>query len=111
MPAGSNSAKISLRRSIMNMQFAYITWAVVFIAYATVALMRWSVARREDDHLHFADSEQQLLASQTSLAHKLDVLDRWKTLLLVATLVLGVVIGATHAYMVWQQSSSAVRMS
>lgn len=95
----------------MNMQFAYVMWAVVFIAYATVAFMRWGLARREDDHLHFADSEQQLLASQVTLAHKLEVLDRWKVVLLVATVLFGIVIAAAHAYIVWQQSATSGRVS
>jgi hypothetical protein len=95
----------------MNMQLAYVAWAVVFIAYVSVALMRWGAGKREDDHLHFSDSEQQLVASQAGIAHRLDVLDRWKTALLVATIFFGIAIGAAHAYLMWQQSVTKVQYS
>ena len=63
----------------MNMQLLLALWAAIFAAaLAIVVLMRWKLGRREDDHLHFADSEQQLVAVQANIAHKLDVLDRWK---------------------------------
>lgn len=55
--------------------------------------MRWNLGRREDDHLHFSDGEQQLVVTQTSIAHKLDILDKWSKVLLTATIVSGVVIG------------------
>ena len=95
----------------MNMELVYVAWGVVFAAYAAIALTRWGVGKREDDHLHFRESEQQLVSNQAGIAHKLDVLDRWKTALLVGTVLLGLAIGAIQAYVVWQQSATAVRMS
>ena len=89
----------------MDMQLLLFVWFAIVVAYGTVALMRWIIGRREDDHLHFADSEQQLLATQTSVAHKLDVLDRWKTALLILTVLSGIVIAVLHAYVFWHDSA------
>ena len=94
----------------MNMQLLFGVWAAIFAAYAIVALMRWNLGRREDDHLHFADSEQQLVATQTTIAHKLDVLDRWRTVLLTLTIVSAVIIGLLEIYIVWQSTSTTVRV-
>jgi hypothetical protein len=90
----------------MNLQLFVSIWAAIFAAYAIVVLMRWKVGRREDDHLHFADSEQQLVAVQASIAHKLDVLDRWKTALLTLTIVSAVILGGVYVYLSWQASST-----
>ena len=94
----------------MNTQLMIGVWVAVFAAYAIVALMRWNLGRREDDHLHFADSEQQLVAVQANIAHKLDVLDRWKTGLLILTVVTAVLIGALHIYMSWQATTSRIEV-
>ena len=93
----------------MNMQLLLGIWVAIFAAYATVAVMRWNLGKREDDHMHFADSEQQLVAKQVSIAHKLDVLDRWKAALLTLTILSGILIGALHIYL--QATSRAVRLS
>jgi Mg2+/citrate symporter len=95
----------------MNTQLLLGVWAAICAAYVTVALMRWNLGKREDDHLHFADSEQQLVTAQSSIAHKLDVLDRWKAALLMLTIVSGLIIGALHVYFVWQATTSTVRTS
>jgi hypothetical protein len=95
----------------MNMQLLLALWAAIFAAYAIVVLMRWKLGRREDDHLHFADSEQQLVAVQANIAHKLDVLDRWKTALLTLTIVSAIVLGALHIYLSWQATSTTIQMN
>ena len=91
----------------MMMQLLVAVWVAVFAAFVTVALMRWIIGRREDDHLHFADGEQQLVTAQSGIAHKLDVLDRWKAVLLTVTIVLAIIIGAIRFYMVWSSSSTS----
>jgi hypothetical protein len=94
----------------MNMQLLLGIWAAIFAAYAIVVLMRWNLGRREDDHLHFADSEQQLVATQANIAHKLDVLDRWRSALLMVTIGAALLIGAVHVYKTWEEGSSTVQM-
>jgi hypothetical protein len=90
----------------MNLQLLLGLWVAIFLAYATVALMRWNVAKREDDHIHVADYDQQLISTQSSVAHKLDVLDRWKMALLILTIVSALIIGGLHVYNFWMQTSS-----
>jgi hypothetical protein len=74
-----------------------------FAGYAAVAMMRWSLGRREDDHLHYSDREQPLIAAQAAMARKLDVLDRWKSLLLAGTILVGLAAIALHMYNMWSK--------
>lgn len=90
----------------MSLQLLLGLWVVIFLAYATVWFLRWNVAKREDDHIHVSDYDQQLISTQSSIAHKLDVLDRWKTALLILTIVFALVIGGLHVYNFWMQTSS-----
>ena len=95
----------------MMMELLVALWATICAAFATVAVMRGIIGRREDDHLHFADSEQQLVTVQSGVAHKLDVLDRWRAVLLALTVVLAIVIGALHFYTVWRSTGTGVAIS
>ena len=94
----------------MNIQLLLGLWAAIFLSYAAVTILRWNAGKQEDDHLHVLDSEQ-MIASQTSIAHKLDVLDRWKTALLILTIVSAVAIGALQVWRVWQESGSTAQFS
>jgi hypothetical protein len=94
----------------MNMQLLLGVWGAILGAYVSVAILRWNLGKREDDHLHVLDSEQ-LITSQTAIAHKLDVLDRWKTALLILTIVSAVAIGALQVWRVWQDSGSTAQFS
>jgi hypothetical protein len=94
----------------MNMQLLLGAWAVLLCAYGIVAVMRWNLGRREDDHLHFSDSEQQLVATQTTIAHRLEVLDRWSTILLIVTIVSAVVIGGLYVYLSWDATRTTVQV-
>jgi hypothetical protein len=94
----------------MNMQILLGVWAAIFVAYGSIAFMRWNLGKQEDDHLHVLDSEQ-LITTQTTIAHKLDVLDRWKTALLILTIVSAVAIGAMQVWNMWQQSSNTPMFS
>jgi hypothetical protein len=89
----------------MNLNILLVAWGLVLLALATLTLVRYNLGRREDDHLHFSDSERQLVAVQATYAHKLDVLDRWKTGLIILAVVSGLLILGYHAYTVWQQGA------
>lgn len=95
----------------MNTQLLLTIWAAIAAAYAIVVLMRWKIGRQEDDHLHFSDSEQQLVATQAATAHKLDVLDRWKMILLTLTILSALAMGALHVYTSWLAGSTTVQMN
>lgn len=95
---------------MLNMQLLLGVWAAIFAAYVSVSILRWNLGKREDDHLHVTDSEQ-LISSQTAIAHKLDVLDRWKTGLLILTITSAAAIGALQVWRVWQESGSTAQFS
>jgi ABC-type iron transport system FetAB permease component len=83
------------------MNFNFLPLLVVWIALALVvmALFLWrqTVARGEDDSLHVMHGA---LTQQTSLAQKLDVIDKWGKILTVITVVFGLLLAA--AYIVGQ---------
>jgi hypothetical protein len=93
----------------MNMQLLLAVWVAIFAAYTIVVAMRWKLGRREDDHLHFAESEQQMVTTQASIAHKLDVLDRWKAVLLTVTIVSAIALGLLQLYRTWQANSITIQ--
>ena len=91
----------------MNLLLPFGIWVAVFTSWMIVTILRWSAGRSEDDHIHVMEGEQ-VVAHQSEIAHKLDVLDRWKTILLVITLVYGLVLGAFHLYNVWLQGNASL---
>jgi hypothetical protein len=95
----------------MNLPLLLGLWIAIFLAYLTVVIMRWHLGRREDDYLHVSEAEQPLVSVQASIGHKLDVLDRWKTALLILTIVSALIIGGLHVYNFWMESSSTPRFS
>lgn len=95
----------------MNWQLSLGLWGALFLAYLTVTIMRWSLGRQEDDNLHVSDYEQQLVAVQSTLGHKLDVLDRWKTILLTLVIISAVILGALQVYYYWVQTSTTPQFS
>jgi hypothetical protein len=95
----------------MNWQLSLGLWGALFLAYLTVVIMRWSLGKQEDYHLHVSDYEQQLVSVQSNVAHKLDVLDRWKTILLILVIVTAVLLGGLQVYNFWMYSSSTPQFS
>lgn len=91
---------------MLNMHLLLGVWAAILAGYATVAIMRWQVGKQEDDHIHLMDAEQPLVSVQATVAHKLDVLDRWKTALLVLLIVWTVFVGGVQVWNVWHTSST-----
>jgi Flp pilus assembly protein TadB len=81
------------------MNFNFLPLLVVWIALALVvmALFLWrqTVARGEDDSLHVMHGA---LTQQTSLAQKLDALDKWGKTLTVITVVFGLLLAAGYIF-------------
>jgi nitrogen fixation-related uncharacterized protein len=74
-----------------------IVWIVLALGVLALFLWRQAVARGEDDSLHVMHGA---LTEQTSLAQKLDVIDKWGKILTVITVVLGLLIAAAY---IWGQ--------
>ncbi|MCX6633210.1 MAG: hypothetical protein NTW28_36910 [Candidatus Solibacter sp.] len=81
------------------MNFNLLPLLVIWIALALVvlALFLWRqmIARSEDDSLHVMHGT---LTQQTSLAQKLDAIDKWGKPLTVVVVVLGLLIAAAYIY-------------
>lgn len=92
----------------MNMTVLLGAWLILLIAFTVVSVVKWQFSRREDDHLHIDETEASLVSMQVAIAHKLDVLDRWKTILLVLIVLTGLGIVALHAWHVWQTGATVM---
>jgi hypothetical protein len=92
----------------MNLGVLFAPWSVLFAAFVAVSLMKWSIGQREDDHLHVLDTDKDLVGVQADVAHKLDVLDRWKRVLLVANVLFAFAIAAWHMYVTFLRNSMPV---
>jgi hypothetical protein len=89
----------------MNMSFLLAVESALLLACIAVSIVRWSIGHKEDDQLHVLDSDKDLVPVQAALAHKLDVVDRWRRVLITGAVIVGVALIIMHAYSVWQQNS------
>ena len=90
----------------MNLMLPLGVWGAVFASWFVVVLLRWSAGKAEDDHIHIMDGDQ-VIAHQSETAHRLDVLDRWKTILFAVVLIYGLVLAGFHLYNVWLQGNAS----
>ncbi len=88
----------------MNLTPFVIAWICLGIATATLAIYRKLLSMREDDYLHIEDWNEAVVAQQTALAHKFDIIDRWGKALTVVVVVAGAVLGGIYLYMGWMRS-------
>ena len=68
-----------------------VVWSALALGVLTLFLWRQAVARNEDDSLHVMHGA---LTQQTSLAQKLETIDKWGKIMTVVTVVLGLLIAA-----------------
>jgi hypothetical protein len=79
----------------MNLFPLLVVWVVLALGVLALFLWRQAVARGEDDSLHVMHGT---LTDQTSLAQKLEGLDKWGKIMTVITVVLGLLIAAAYVY-------------
>lgn len=77
---------------------------VLAVACAIVYGYRGMVARQEDDYVHLSDSEAQMIPNQVAVGKKLDVLDRWTTILTVLVAVAAVSTLGMYLYVTFVES-------
>ena len=80
----------------MNLFPLLVVWVVLALGVLALFLWRQAVARGEDDSLHVMHNA--IATQQTSLAQKLEVIDKWGKIVTVLTFVLGLVIAAAYVY-------------
>jgi hypothetical protein len=79
----------------MNLFPLLVVWIVCALGVLALFIWRQTVARGEDDSLHVMHGA---LTEQTSLAQKLEVIDKWGKIITVITVVLGLLIAAAYVY-------------
>jgi hypothetical protein len=77
----------------VNLLPLLVVWIVLAVGVLALFLWRQSIARGEDDSLHVMHG---VLTEQTSLAQKLDVIDKWGKIITVITVVLGLAIATVY---------------
>ena len=77
----------------------YMPFIVIWVVLAAVvlALFAWrqAIARNEDDSLHVMHG---VISEQTTMAQKLEAIDKWGKILTVITVVVGLGIAAAFIY-------------
>ena len=84
-----------------------VTWLILGIVTASLALYRKFVSLKEDDYLHLSPGGEPLVDKQAALAHKMDVIDKWGETLTVITVVFGIVLAGIYLYQAWLASAPA----
>jgi hypothetical protein len=69
-------------------------WSVFALAVIVLLITRKMVSSKEDDRLHVLDGAP--TTQQVTVAHKLDVIDKWGKILTVITVLFGLAIGAIY---------------
>jgi short subunit fatty acids transporter len=83
-----------------------IAWVVAVCVIIILAIYRYMVANKEDDTVHISDVDRDgaVLARQSSLAKKLENIDRLGKALTVLAAVSGLVLLGVYFYNVWNTS-------
>ena len=70
-------------------------WAIVTASVIVLFIWRKIVAGKEDDTLHVNSGA---LSQQTSLAEKLDQIDKWGKIMTVLAVLIGLLLAAAYVY-------------
>jgi Flp pilus assembly protein TadB len=88
----------------MNFNFLplFVVWCALALVVVALFLWRQAVSRNEDDSLHVMHGQ---LSTQTSLAQKLEVIDKWGKIATVITVIFGLLVAAGYIYAQFSGSS------
>jgi hypothetical protein len=86
---------------------ALAAWCVLAAAVLGLAIFRRVVSSHEDDFLHVRETDTAVVAEQTAVARKLDVIDKWGKSLTAFTLVAGIALASYYVYMSWHLNNAA----
>ena len=79
----------------MNYLPLLVVWSALALVVLGLFIWRQTVARNEDDTLHVMHGA---LTQQTSMAQKLDMIDKWGKILTVITVIFGLLLAAAYVY-------------
>jgi hypothetical protein len=81
-----------------------MVWSVLAAVVLGLILWRKVISAEEDDTLHI--SETGAVQKQVSVAHRLEMIDKWGKLLTVIVVVSGLILAGVYLYHFWVASSS-----
>jgi len=84
--------------------FFLTTWSLCAAALTCLLIYRKHVEQSEDDFVHLAHPDIQLISRQARTSRQLDVLDRWVRVALAAVTLYGACGAAVYLFGVWQSS-------
>ena len=83
-----------------------VGWIVFGLVVLGLALYRKKVASEEQDWVHLAPGEEQLVGQQVEIAQRLKRIDRWGIWLTVVLALYGLVIGSIYIMRSWEASKT-----
>jgi uncharacterized membrane protein len=83
-----------------------IAWGVLVLVVIGLAVMRKSVAKKEDDFVHLS-GDMSVVANQTEVASKLEAIDKWGKMLTIVAVITGAILAVVYALQLWEASSTA----
>lgn len=88
----------------MNFTIVFWLWGVMAAIVLLTALYRKRLAKQEDNILHLHDGEGEVVKHQASVAHRLEIIDRFGKTATALAFAGGVVIAAFYMYQTWVQN-------
>jgi len=73
-----------------------VLWVLLALSVAVLVVWRKMIASQEDDTIHVLQGS---VAQQVTVAHKLEVIDKWGKIMTVITVAFGVILGAAYVYL------------
>jgi hypothetical protein len=89
----------------INLMPFLVLGALLMLSVACMIAWRQAVARHEDDSLHVTHGAG-ALKEQSSVASRLDAIDKWGKTLTVVTVVYCLIVGALFVYQQWVRASN-----
>ena len=88
----------------MNINFTpwAVLWSVLAIVVLVMAGYRKVISDKEDETLHLSNPSAS--AQQVTVAHKLEVIDKWGKLLTIIAAAFGLLLGLAYTYQTWVQA-------
>src|SRR6185369_6070962 len=89
--------------NMINITFVVGLWMVLGIATLVLAVYRWVLtAHFENDVVHLGAGEEKEIPRQSSLARKMNTIDRWGKGMTVLTAVIGLALATAYLYQAWE---------
>ena len=75
------------------------SWGLLAAVVIALIIYRKTISSHEDDTLHVRDKTATM--QQNTVAHKLEVIDKWGKILTVIAVLYGLVVAAVYFFNVW----------